>query len=191
MIEIVRNTLKRKLRRLARRASPRRFARHQRGSVAVEFGLIMLPFLALMFGIMETALVFFADQTLETAVADSARLIMTGQAQTQNLTAATFKNAVCARIYGLFNCQAGVYVNVQTYSSFGSITYTPPIDTNGNLKTTSFVYQPGGPGDIVVVQLFYQWPIYVSLMNLNKLSNMTNNNRLRVATAAFRNEPYN
>jgi len=191
MIEIMRNALKRKFRRLARRASPRRFARHQRGAVAVEFGLILLPFLALMFGIMETALVFFADQTLETAVADSARLIMTGQAQTQNLTAATFKNAVCARIYGLFNCQAGVYVNVTTYSSFGSITYTPPIDTNGNLKTTSFVYQPGGPGDIVVVQLFYQWPIYVSLMNLNNLSNMSGNNRLLVATAAFRNEPYN
>jgi len=140
---------------------------------------------------METALVFFADQTLETAVADSARLIMTGQAQTQNLTAATFKNAVCARIYGLFDCQGGVYVNVTTYSSFGSITYTPPLDNNGNLKTTSFVYQPGGPGDIVVVQLFYQWPIYVSLMNLSKLSNMNGNNRLLVATAAFRNEPYN
>ncbi len=40
-----------------------------------------------MFAIMETALVFFASQTLETAVADSARLIMTGQAQNQNFTA--------------------------------------------------------------------------------------------------------
>ena len=191
MIEIMRNALKRNFRRLARRASPRRFARHQRGAVAVEFGLILLPFLALMFGIMETALVFFADQTLETAVADSARLIMTGQAQTQNLNATTFKNAVCARIMGLFNCQAGVYVNVQTYSSFGSITYTPPVDTNGNLQTTNMGYAPGGPGDIVVVQLFYQWPIYVSLMNLSRLSNMSGNNRLLVATAAFRNEPYN
>jgi Flp pilus assembly protein TadG len=191
MIEIMRNALKRKLRRLARRASPRRFARHQRGAVAVEFGLILLPFLALMFGIMETALVFFADQTLETAVADSARLIMTGQAQTQSLTATTFKNAVCARIYGLFNCATGVYVNVQTYSSFGSITYTPPLDQNGNLVTSNFGYQPGGPGDIVVVQLFYQWPIFVSLMNLNNLSNMSGSKRLLVATAAFRNEPYN
>ena len=191
MIEIMRNALKRKIRRLARRASPRRFARRQDGSVAVEFGLILLPFLALMFGIMETALVFFADQTLETAVADSARLIMTGQAQTQNLTAATFKNAVCARIYGLFDCQNGVYVNVQTYSTFGSISYSPPIDGQGNLDSSNFVYQPGGPGDIVVVQLFYQWPIYVSLMDLSRLSNMSGNKRLLVATAAFRNEPYN
>jgi Flp pilus assembly protein TadG len=191
MIEITRKALKRKIRRLARRASPRRFARHQRGAVAVEFGLILLPFLALMFGIMETALVFFADQTLETAAAESARLIMTGQAQNQSLTAATFKNAVCARIYGLFDCQNGVYVNVQTYSSFGSISYSPPLDSHNNLVTSNFVYQPGGPGDIVVVQLFYQWPIYVSLMNLNSLSNMSGNKRLLVATAAFRNEPYN
>jgi len=191
MIEIMRNTLKRKIRRLALRASPRRFMRRQDGAVAVEFALILLPFLALMFGIMETALVFFADQTLETAVADSARLIMTGQAQTQNLDATTFKNAVCSRIYGLFNCQNGVYVNVQTYSSFGSITNTPPLDTNGNLVTSNFVYQPGGPGDIVVVRLYYQWPIYVSLMSLSQLSNMSNHNRLLVATAAFRNEPYN
>ncbi len=190
MIEMMRKTFQRKIRRLARRASPRRFLRRQDGAVAVEFGLILLPFLALMFGIMETALVFFADQTLETAVADSARLIMTGQAQTQSLDATTFKNAVCARIYGLFNCQSGVYVNVTTYSSFGSISYSPPLDANGNLVTSNFTYSPGGPGDIVVVQLFYQWPIYVSLMNLNKLSNMSGNKRLLVATAAFRNEPY-
>ncbi len=191
MIEIMRNALKRKLRRLARRASPRRFMRRQDGAVAVEFALILLPFLALMFGIMETALVFFADQTLETAVADSARLIKTGQAQTQNLTAQTFKNQVCARIYGLFNCANGVYVDVETYSSFGSITNTPPLDNTGKLVTSNFVYQPGGPGDIVVVRLYYQWPIYVSLMNLGNLANMSNNSRLLVATAAFVNEPYN
>ncbi len=68
-----------------------------------------------MFAIIETALVFFADQTLETAVADSARMIMTGQAQTQKLDMASFKtNVVCAHIYGLFDCQNGIYVDVET-----------------------------------------------------------------------------
>jgi len=191
MVEMMRRTIKRRIRRLARLVSPRRFARHEGGASAVEFGLILLPFLALMFGIMQTALVFFADQTLETAVADSARLILTGQAQNQGLNATTFKNAVCARIYGLFNCQAGVYVNVQTYSSFGSISYTPPLDNKGNLVTSGFGYNPGGPGDIVVVQLFYQWPIYFTLWDFGDLTNMAGSNRLLVATAAFRNEPYN
>jgi Flp pilus assembly protein TadG len=191
MFEMMRDVLTRKIRRMARRASPRRFLRREDGAAAVEFGLILLPFVALMFAVIETALVFFADQTLETAVADSARLIMTGQAQNGSLDKTTFKNAVCSRIYGLFDCQNGVYVDVQTYSSFGGISYTPPLDAHGNLVTTGFDYQPGGPGDIVVVRLFYQWPIYVSLMNLGNLSNMAGNKRLLVATAAFRNEPYN
>jgi Flp pilus assembly protein TadG len=73
-----------------------RLLRQQDGAAAVEFSLVAAPFLALLFAIMETALVFFSGQALETAVADSARLIMTGQAQSQGLTQATFKNAVCA-----------------------------------------------------------------------------------------------
>ena len=38
--------------------------------------------------VMITAIVFFAGQALETAAADSARLIMTGQAQTQGFSQA-------------------------------------------------------------------------------------------------------
>ena len=48
-----------------------RFARRQDGGAAVEFGLVAAPFLALLFAIMETAIVFFAGQALETAAADS------------------------------------------------------------------------------------------------------------------------
>ena len=162
-----------------------RLLRQQDGAAAVEFGMVAAPFLALLFAIMETALIFFSGQTLETAVADSARLIMTGQAQSQSLTQATFKNAVCAKIYGLFDCQNGLYVDVRTFTSFSSAAAPPsPLDTNGNFVATA--YSPGGPGDIVVVRLFYQWPVYVSL--LDKLG--SSGKRLLVATAAFRNEPY-
>jgi Flp pilus assembly protein TadG len=142
-----------------------------------------------MFAIMETALVFFAGQTLETAVADSARLIMTGQAQSQSFNAGQFKTSVCSRVGGLFDCAGGLYVDVKTYSSFGSIDNSAPVDANGKLKTDSFGYTPGGPGDIVVVRLMYQWPVYASLLGLN-LGNIANNKRLLMATAAFRNEPY-
>jgi len=166
----------------------RRFSRGQDGAAAVEFALVAAPFLALMFAIMETALVFFAGQTLETAVADSARLIMTGQAQTQSFTAAQFKSAVCGKVGGLFDCAAGLQIDVQTYSTFGSVDNSPPLDANGNLKT-NFGYNPGGPGQIVVVRLMYQWPVYASLLGFN-LGDMAGNKRLIMATASFRNEPY-
>ncbi len=167
----------------------RRFAKEQDGAAAVEFALVAAPFFALMFAIMETALVFFASQTLETAVADSARLIMTGQAQSGSFTQAQFKSAVCAKISGLFDCNNGMYVDVKTYSTFGSVDNSPPIDAQGNLKTSTFGYAPGGPTDIVVVRLMYQWPVYASLLGFN-LGNMAGNKRLIMATAAFRNEPY-
>jgi Flp pilus assembly protein TadG len=167
----------------------RRFARRQEGAAAVEFAMVAAPFLAMVFAIMETALVFFAGQALETAGADSARLIMTGQAQTQGFDQAKFKNAVCGKIYALFNCSGGLYVDVKSYPSFASVNTSKPLDSSGNLQTGSFGYQPGGPGDIVVVRLMYQWPVYVSLLGLN-LADGTGGKRLLMSTIAFRNEPY-
>jgi Flp pilus assembly protein TadG len=188
MIEIVRTTVAVRARQVFAFASMRSFVRRQDGATAVEFALVAAPFLALIFAILETAFVFFAGQTLEAAVANTSRLIMTGQAQTTGLSQTTFKNSVCGQIVGLFDCQNGVYVNVQNYSAFASASTTPPYN-NGQLDTSKMVYQPGGPGDVVVVSLYYQWPIYISLFN-NSLANQSGNNRLLIATAAFRNEPY-
>ena len=167
----------------------RRMFRDRSGASTVEFAMVAAPFLALVFAIMETAIIFFAGQALETAAADSARLIMTGQAQTQGFDQTKFKNAVCARIYALFNCNGSLYIDVQSYSSWSSVNTSLPVDANGNIQSGTFGYQPGGPSDIVVMRLMYQWPVYVSLLGLN-LSNASGNQRLLMATVAFRNEPY-
>lgn len=164
-----------------------RFARAREGAAAVEFALVATPFLALLFAIMETAFVFFAGQSLEHAASQSGRLIMTGQQDAAKWDQAAFKTQVCNRIIALFDCQGKLHVNVQKYASFGGASTAPPY-TNGQLDPTKVKYEPGVPGDVIVVQLYYQWPIYVSL--LNKLSNQNGNNRLLVATNAFRNEPY-
>ena len=165
----------------------RRFIRRQDGSAAIQFGLVAAPFLALTFAIIETALIFFAGQALETAAADASRLVMTGQAQSQGFDAAKFKQAVCSKIYGLFDCANGVYVDVKSYSNFASVDTSAPV-TSGTLNTTTS-YSPGGPGDIVVVRLLYQYPVYVNLLGFN-LANLNGGKRLLMSTAAFRNEPY-
>jgi Flp pilus assembly protein TadG len=174
--------------RLLRCKALRRFVRHEDGSAAVEFGIVIIPFLALVFAILETAMVFFASQTMETAVADSSRLIMTGQAKAMGLTQGTFKAEICKRLLAMFDCNGGLQTDVQTYAAFAAADTSKPLDANGNLKT-NFVFQPGCPGDIVVVRAMYAWPVYVSLLGLN-LSDMAGGKRLLLATAAFRNEPY-
>jgi Flp pilus assembly protein TadG len=162
------------------------FTTRQDGAAAVEFAMVSLPFFALLFAILETALIFFAGQTLQAAAGDVGRLVMTGQAQTANYSAADFKNQVCARIYGLFNCQSGMTVDVKNYSNFGSVDTTSPT-TNGAFDSTKAGYSLGGPGCIQVVTLYYQWPVYVPMLGLNYLGT---NSRLLQATSVFKNEPY-
>jgi Flp pilus assembly protein TadG len=189
MLESTRGKIAAGIHRLLPARAARRFARQQDGAAAVEFALVAVPFLALIFAILETALVFFAGQTLESAVSDAGRLIMTGQAQTGGFSQTDFKNQVCARLAGgLFDCANGVYVDVKTFASFGTVNTTAPVN-NGQFDTTKMNYTPGSPGCIVAVSLYYQWPIYVSLLGDN-LTNLGNGTRLLEATTVFRNEPY-
>jgi Flp pilus assembly protein TadG len=177
-------------RRWYARSIARRFIRRRDGATTVEFALVAAPFLAVLFAIIQSAMTFFASQALRTAASYGGRLIMTGQAQAQGFSAAQFKNAVCANINGMFNCQASVFVDVKTYTGFSGIDNSAlPVDSNGNLQTGNFTYQTGGPNDIVVVRLMYQLPVYVTLLGLN-MSNMAGGNRLVMSTVAFRNEMY-
>jgi Flp pilus assembly protein TadG len=174
--------------RLLKLPLPRRFVSQNRASTTVEFGLLAAPFVALIFAILQTAILFFASQSLETAAATAARLVLTGQAQTQGWTAAQFKSQVCNVITGLFNCASGVYVDVETYSSFAAVGLGIPV-SNGTFQSSSLGYNPGGPGDIVVVRLYYKYPVYVDLFGFS-LSTLSGGFNLLAATAVFKNEPY-
>jgi Flp pilus assembly protein TadG len=186
----------------------RRLFGGQDGAAAVEFALVAVPFLALLFAILETAFIFFVQQALENAAANAGRLIMTGQAQQnyqgsgQPMTASQFKTAACAAIAGVLNCNASLIVDVQTYSSFsaanaGNAT-APPLNSHGVLQIdpNNPPFDMGGPGDIVVVVLMYQWPAWVNLPGLTSLMDLASGNnqpvtgRLLMATSVFMNEPY-
>lgn len=163
----------------------KRFRRDRNGSVAVQFAMIAVPFFLMLFAIIETALVFFATQVLETATQDSARLIMTGQAQMSSMSATQFKTNLCNRLTGLFTC-ANVDVDVRSFPTFGSIAFNNPISGGNYVNPTTF--QPGGAGQIVVVRTFYQWQLFLTGLGYD-LGNLNGNKRLLVATATFRNEP--
>ena len=172
----------------ATRNALRRFRRNRRGSAAVEFALVAPLFFGLLFAIIEVALMFFASQVLETVTQDSARVIMTGQAQNASFTQAQFKNLVCSKLTIMFDCVNGVSIDVQSYAAFGSVNVADPIDASKNFVPPNN-YLPGNPGDVVVVRLFYKWPLYVTGLGFN-IANISGSQRLLTATAAFQNEPY-
>src|SRR5215470_6581045 len=91
----------------------RSLLRREDGAAAVEFAIVAIPSLAVLFAILQTGLLFLAEQSLETTAADASRLILTGQAQNQALDQAKFQDAVCARLSALFNC-SGIMIDVRT-----------------------------------------------------------------------------
>jgi Flp pilus assembly protein TadG len=167
----------------------RRFRRSRRGSTLVEFALVAPLFFALLFAIVETAMVFFAGQVLESMAQDSARMILTGQAQSAGYTQANFKTYVCNQIPILFSC-ANLYVDVQSYPQFSAVVMSNPIDGSGCFASNNLGYNTGnGPSQIVVVRLFYQWPLLVTGLGYN-ISNLCGSKRLLTAAAVFLTEPY-
>ena len=176
--------------RIGRRFLP--IVKDNKGGTAVEFGLVAIPFFACFFAIIEVGLVFFAGQVLETAVGDAGRMILTGQAQTQNFQLADFKNRICTTaVQTLFTC-TNIAVDVRAAGSFASADLTMPTNvTTHMLDTSGFGYAATQPCDIVIVRVIYEWPTFVRGLGLDLASAASSTNKhILMATAAFRNEPY-
>lgn len=169
----------------------RRFARAKSGATAVEFALVGLPFMALLFGIVELGLVFMVSTTLDTATENAARRIRTGEFQTGGAnTKADFKTLVCGGMSWLGGaCAANLYVEVQTFANFTNMKNAP------NRNPTTFnpaatCWATGNAGDIVLVRTYYQWTLITPLLNRAMENATGTGKRLISAAAAFRSEPY-
>jgi Flp pilus assembly protein TadG len=171
------------------------FIRDSKGATAVEFALIAAPFLALIAGLIQVFLLFFAQSLLENAVRASARQILTGQAQTADASLssaaamAAFHQTVCNNANVLFVCTA-LMVDVEVANNWSSANTGMPVltyDSNGNV-TNTWQFNPGNAGDIVVVRVVYLWPVFFGQLAFN-MANQANGTREIMASAAFQNEP--
>lgn len=170
-----------------------RFRKDERGFTAVEFAMVALPFLMLLFGTIGVGLFFFTTFTLENAVEKASRQIRTGQAQVAGKTTTQFKQDVCDLAPAFVDCAGNLRVNVVSSSSFtgaaGAIGAC--IDSGGALipdPTESPV--PGAAGDVVLVTVCYEWELAGAIPFIN-LGNMGSGSRLIQASTTFRTEPYN
>lgn len=171
-------------------------AKDESGATAVEFAMVMGPFLMLLFGIMSVGFYFFALFSLEHAIEDASRQLRTGTAQTSNKTPAAFKADVCAKLPAFMGCTGAsdkVRVNVQNSS-----TYTVAAATckdNGQLITNeASAYNTGSAGDVVIVTVCFEWDLG-NLPNMNywiaPASAKMGNSLLLSASTVFTTEPYN
>ena len=88
---------------------------------------------------------FFAGQVLEIATQESARLILTRQAQDSGMTETAFKTNLCNRIKVMFNCNGNlgnITVDVKVFTPGASITITDPIVSGSLTGTFSYSLPP-------------------------------------------------
>jgi Flp pilus assembly protein TadG len=164
-----------------------RFACNRRGATAVEFALVIIPFLFILFSIVEIAVIFLVSLTLESATAKAARSLRVASASTatgvsSHTSVNAFRTAICSNMGWLatscatYSDTSGLVVDVRDPSSFASGTTTSAGINGGVLAQydgTKCFYSGQAGGDIVVVRSFYPWTLFIPYLNLAfpKLSN--------------------
>ncbi|MEP1932015.1 MAG: TadE/TadG family type IV pilus assembly protein [Roseibium sp.] len=164
------------------------FAKDKKGVTAIEFAMVGVPFFTILFAIIEVGLVFLVNRMVDNAVISAARMIRTGQNQSESFSADNFAKQVCDHMPPFLCKPERFLVDVQSVDSFAKAPGADSLyDKDGNLKE-KHSYQQSNAGDIVVVNVVYKWPMFTSVMNLNDMDH--GNERHLSSTMVFRNEPW-
>lgn len=170
----------------------------------MEFAFVAPVFFLLLMATLETAIIFFAQSSLQGAVNDVARQIRTGQAACFNkdssgnclsgsqaaMTQAEFRTAICNEVSVLLQDCAGpsLQFDVQPFTSGFGADNGSPLDSSGNLPTLTN-FNIGNACEVVLVRAFYKWPVFTPMLDFF-LGNVTGGYHLLSTAASFRNEPY-
>lgn len=182
-----------------------RFRRAKDGTTAVEFGLLGLPFLALICACLENGLVYWQSEILQQALVEASRQIYTGNFQTANAGVTdsatlltSFRSKICTQPNGvprltIFNC-ANVRVSVTEASGFSGASPVSPVAVNPTTKVSdwnaSFAsYKCASASAIMVVQAAVDIPVFFPLLGA-AVSNLPNKRRVIQAATVFKVEPY-
>lgn len=167
----------------------KRWKKETTGTTAIEFSLVAIPFITMMLGIVEIALMYTAGSLLEGSTAAAARMIRTGQLQILNPTdpEAVFREALCSNIRALVSCNSIQIEVVQLPDGFmDAADYAPQFDEDGNLITRTFTM--GGSSDVVLIRTAYRYPFMTPL--LTPILGGASGSRLLMSTVVLETEPY-
>ena len=168
----------------------RRFSRENKGSVAIEFGVMAIPFVALIFAILETCLSFATQQLLANASDRISRDVRTGRLQAAQLSGNQLHNLICDRIALMTpsGCP-DLLVDLNTYATFAAVPKKIPWRADGDIDSSRFTINPGGASTINQLRVFYKWPVMTDFLR-SYMSNLPGGKTLLLAGATWRNEPF-
>jgi Flp pilus assembly protein TadG len=169
----------------------RRFRERRDGNVAVEFGILAIPFALLVFAILESCVSFAGQQLLANATDNVARQLRTGQIKAIDMTHEKLRNMICADISILVSEDCpGLIVDLRQFTTFEAaaaqrIRFTDDRDIN----TDGFDVKPGQSQSKNMLRVFYKWPVITDFMR-KSMSNLKDGKTLHFATVTWQNEPF-
>ncbi|MBX9459747.1 MAG: pilus assembly protein [Rhizobium sp.] len=187
-----------------------RLRRDREGAAALEFAILAVPFMLLIFATFETFFAFTGEQLMANAVETMARKIRTGeitfgQGKPTDVTEVEFRQLFCDEVSILSMCSETeaatpekLYLDVRQFASYADMPReVPKVSTAdyADLDTSDFAFSPGGPNSRNMLRAYYRWQIMTDLMrpyitNIRPANKPVPTDFLIVQTSAFENEDY-
>ena len=161
------------------------------GSVAVEFAMIIVPFVYLTIAIIELAMMTAASNMLEAAVNESSRSIRTGQIQEQTALPPqeAFEEELCSHLFVIVDCDEVSFevISMPGDSFSEAAAYQPVYDEDGNLVPRDF--DAGSSNDVVMIRATFRYQLMTPLFS-RIFSQEPDQTIPMISTVVIETEPY-
>ncbi|EKF19465.1 TadE/TadG family type IV pilus assembly protein [Nitratireductor pacificus] len=163
-----------------------RFVKNREGATAVEFALLALPFLILIFAILEACIAFAAQQLVANATDDVARQFRTGREQAgPTFNETKLRQMVCQRMTILVSSTCpGLSVDLRQFDTFeDAAKATVSFNPDGSIKTKVDL----GPAlSKNMLRVYYRWPVITNLL----AETLPDGKLMLFSSATWQNEPF-
>jgi len=163
------------------------FIKDRKGSAAIEFAILALPFFVVIFAIAEIAVMYFVESGLDAAVHTTVRQVRVGVAKSGAWDAKKFKDTVCANLSLSFGCSTNLKVRAIVVTDMASVNRISPI-TNGSLNVTED-FNLGDSGSYVLVQAFLPWDPVFKLYPIAS-ARLADGSYVLASSELIKNEPF-
>lgn len=170
----------------------RRFGQDKRGVAAIEFALLAMPFLMVLFAVLETALSFTSQQIMSNAVDNLARDIRVGKLKkgSADATSAAITSRICTDIAVLVPAGCpDLVVDMKVYPTFNDVPTTIPRTADKNINTSGFAINVGDPEEKQMLRVFYRWKYYTRFVG-DKMAEMPDGKTLLYTAVVWQNEAF-
>lgn len=135
----------------------RGFRRDESGTTVIEFAILAMPFLLVIFSILEMSLAFFAERVLQDGLMEAKRKVRLGEITSEG----AFRRELCsaAAVPVLFDC-GRISISIERVPNGGRAP-EPPRNNKGEIDLGQLAFAPGPRESTNIARVFYHWPRFL------------------------------